>query len=88
MEVAELLDKDQSAIARWERGEAEPRLSELLALAQIYGCALGGLVVGGDGLTDDERNLIGFLRGNPVHRKILLSQLSVLKETVPTAEQD
>lgn len=83
LDVAQMLNKDQSAIARWERGEAEPRLSELLILAKIYGCALGNLVVDGDGLTSEERALIQFLRANPVHRKILLSQLDVLKETVP-----
>lgn len=83
LEVGQILKKDQSAIARWERGEAEPRLSELLLLAKIYRCALGNLVVDGDGFTAEERALIAFLRANPVHRKILLSQLAVLKETVP-----
>lgn len=86
VEVAERLGKDQSAIARWEKGEAEPRLSELLQLAAIYKCSLGHLVQDGDGLSDEERNLVSFLRNNPVHRKILLSQLDVLIETVPTAK--
>lgn len=84
-DVAERLHKDQSAIARWERGEAEPRLSELLALADLYGCALGHLVEGGDGLSDDERALIMALRKNPVHKTILLSQLKVLQDNLPNS---
>ena len=82
-DVAELLHKDQSAIARWERGEAEPRLSELLALAELYGCALGNLVEGGDGLTDEERILIQALRDNPLHKRLLISQLDVLRDAAP-----
>lgn len=87
-DVAEALDKDQSAIARWERGEAEPRLSELLLLAKLYGCALGNLVEDGDGLSDDERQLIGSLRANPLHKRLVLSQVAVLQEASSEAKKD
>lgn len=80
IEVAEKLGKDQSAIARWESGKAEPRLSELLALAELYQCSLGHLVDNGDGLTDEERAFIAFIRANPVHRKLFLGQMEVLRE--------
>ena len=80
IEVAERLGKDQSAIARWERGESEPRLSELLDLAEIYQCALGHLVKDGDGLTAEERELIRFLRDHPQDAKILMSTYRAMED--------
>lgn len=82
-QVAEHVERTQPTVARWERGEMELNVSELLRLAKLFGAPPGHFFIDGDGLTAEERALIQFLRANPVHRKILLSQLDVLKETVP-----
>lgn len=81
--LAELMDKDTSTINRWERGILDLNVSDLLKLANILNCPPGELIVDGDGLEKRERDLVHFLRANPIHRKILLSQLDVLKETMP-----
>lgn len=82
-ELAEAVDRDTSTISRWERGQMDFSVSDLIRMAEVLGCAPGQLIRDGDGLTEAERALITFLRANPVHRRILLSQLDVLKETVP-----
>lgn len=82
-DVAEYVGRTQPTVARWERGEIELNVSELLKLAELFRCAPGHLFKNGDGLTEEERDLVEFLRANPIHRKILLSQLDVLKETMP-----
>ena len=82
-ELAETMGRDQSTINRWERGVMEVGASDLVTMADLFGCAVGQLFEDGDGLTGEERDLVGFLRANPVHRKLLLGQLELLKETVP-----
>lgn len=82
-DLAELMEKDQSTINRWERGVMEFTIGDLLRLADVLGCAPGDLIENGDGLSDEERSLISHLRNNPVHRRILLTNLETLKEAVP-----
>ena len=37
-QVAEALDVHPNAISRWENGDSEPKVSNLLALCALYGC--------------------------------------------------
>lgn len=48
-EVADQIGVHPNAIGRWERGEAEPTSSNLIALAHLYGCTPDWLL----GLTND-----------------------------------
>ena len=38
-QVADELNVHPNAISRWEKGEAEPRASSLIALCKLYGCS-------------------------------------------------
>lgn len=82
-QLAEELEIDDSTVSRRERGLQDFPVADLLKMAELFGCAPGHLIKDGDGLTAEEREFIRFLRDNPVHKKILLSQLDVLKETMP-----
>lgn len=43
-ELAEKLCIKQSAVAKWENGEAMPRADKLLKLARILGCTVDDLL--------------------------------------------
>ena len=44
MDLAERVDCDHSAIARWEAGRRTPTIAHLLALARALGCPAGALL--------------------------------------------
>lgn len=46
MQVAERLGMSQAAYSRLEKGEVELTLTRLMALAEVYGVALSGLMEG------------------------------------------
>ncbi|MDE7191030.1 MAG: helix-turn-helix domain-containing protein [Clostridia bacterium] len=43
-QLSDLLNIRQSAISKWERGESEPSLNSLIALADLYDASLDELV--------------------------------------------
>ncbi|MDE6474953.1 MAG: helix-turn-helix domain-containing protein [Clostridia bacterium] len=43
-QLADILHIRQSAISKWERGESEPSLNYLIALADLYDISLDELV--------------------------------------------
>jgi len=49
--VADSVGATQPAIARWERGDRWPQITDLLILARLYHCSVGDLVP--DLLDDD-----------------------------------
>lgn len=42
--VAKRLGIDRSAIAKWETGEAMPRVERLIQLSRLYGCTIDELL--------------------------------------------
>lgn len=82
-ELAEKLDTSAVTIGRYETGDRQVNVSRLIQIAEALGIPPARLIKQGDGLADDERDLIEHLRANPVHKKILLSTLETLIETVP-----
>ena len=82
-QLAEELDISQASVARWERGVVEVSLKQLLQLADILKVPPAALIKNGDGLTDEERAILAFIRANPVHRKLFLGQMEVLQESPP-----
>lgn len=78
--LAEALEVDDSTVSKRERGLQDFPVSDLLRMAEIFGCAPGNLIRDGDGLTEDERGLIAFLRANPQDAKVLLSTYQALRE--------
>ena len=43
-EVAKHLGIDQSAVCLWETGKTKPRTSQLLKIAELYGCTVEELL--------------------------------------------
>lgn len=48
LEVAHFLGVSPQAIYQWERGESKPSASNLVKLANLYGCSAGKLLEKGD----------------------------------------
>ncbi|RAN30658.1 helix-turn-helix domain-containing protein [Hyphomonas pacifica] len=84
-ELAERLETSAVTVGRYETGDRQVTVGRLLQIAEVLNIPPARLIRNGDGLSDEERDLIQHLRDNPVHRKILLSTLDTLKETVPQA---
>jgi transcriptional regulator with XRE-family HTH domain len=53
--LAERLKMTQATVSRWESGEREIRISDLLAVADVLGCPLLALVKGADAESDAYR---------------------------------
>jgi transcriptional regulator with XRE-family HTH domain len=84
-DVADAVGTSRQHMQRLETGERNISLDWLIKLAAFFEIPVGQLIRDGDGLSPEERDLVLHLRKNPVHRKIMLSQLGVLKETMPSA---
>lgn len=82
-ELAEALGISPPSVGRWERGLVNLSVKQLLTLSEILGVPPADFIAGGDGLTEEERELIAHLRANPVQRKILMSTLQTMKEAMP-----
>lgn len=44
VEAAKALGIRPSAVSKWERGEAKPRIERLPAIAKLYGCTVEDLL--------------------------------------------
>ena len=44
VEAAKVLGVRPSAVSKWERGEAKPRIERLPAMAKLYGCTVEDLL--------------------------------------------
>jgi|GEM_PF-2774003 len=67
-------------LQRMETGVRNISLKWLLQIADFYEIPVGQLVRDGDGLTDEERELIEFLRTHPQDGKILLTTFRAMNE--------
>ncbi len=43
-ELAKRLGVERSAVAKWESGKSQPQAARLVALAEIFGCSVDGLL--------------------------------------------
>tara|TARA_R110000787_G_scaffold3148_4_gene12662 strand:+ start:46199 stop:46549 length:351 start_codon:yes stop_codon:yes gene_type:complete len=82
-ELAEILNTSAVTVGRYETGDRQVTVTRLLQIADALGVPPSRLIKDGDGLTDDERDMLAHLRANPIHRKILLSTLETLKDSIP-----
>jgi len=82
-ELAEAMDVSPPSIGRWERGLVDLSVRQLLKLSEILNVPPSDFIDDGDGLTDEERAILAFIRANPVHRKLFLGQMQVLQESPP-----
>ena len=43
-ELAKRLGVERSAVAKWESGKSQPQAAHFVALAEIFGCSVDGLL--------------------------------------------
>lgn len=79
-QVAEAVGTSRQHMQRMETGERNISLEWLIKLAAFYDVPVGQLIRDGDGLSDQERDMIEFLRDNPQDAKILLSTFAALQD--------
>lgn len=79
-EVADAVGLSKQQMQRMETGTRNINLKWLIKLADFYHVPLARLVRDGDGLSDDERDLVDFLRNNPQDAKVVLSTYQALRE--------
>jgi len=82
-ELAERIGTTRQHLQRMETGQRNISLEWLAKIAGALDVPIARLIQGGDGLTDEERDLVAFIRANPVHRKIILSTYATLKDAGP-----
>lgn len=78
-EVAEALETSQATVARYETGFTSPNSDTILKLARLFGVPPAALFEEGDGLSDEERELIDYLRTHPRERRVLTSTYKSLR---------
>jgi len=73
------MNKDTSTISKWERGEQNFSVSDLMKVAEVLNCPPSDLIENGDGLSGEERDLVQHLRAHEDDRRILFGLLDTLK---------
>ena len=87
-DLAEALGVTQASVARWERGVTDISLSNLIKVATLLEVAPSELILEGDGLTDDEREMLEWLRAHPSDQRVIRSTLRGLQEARKEFEHD
>lgn len=89
------INLDQAAIARMEKGEREPKLSEAQAISKIFGFNIGEVSEGGDATLTRLRLLVDQLRDHrarwvaeELRCRNMLSEIEALLEGSPELEQE
>lgn len=78
-DIAKALDIQPNNVSRWENGELHLRAWQLIMLAEAMNCAPAFLIDGGDGLSDEERELIDFVRQYPQDASILMATCRAMR---------
>lgn len=80
-QVADLIDSDQSAISKHESGAITLDERQLRRYAEIYNIPISELFEDSERLSDDERDLIDYLRTHPRDKSVLMSTYRGLRES-------
>ncbi|MEO0606624.1 MAG: helix-turn-helix transcriptional regulator [Pseudomonadota bacterium] len=80
-ELGDQLGCTQQTVFRYESGSRKLSISVLLELSSIFGVPPAFFIPDGDGLTDEERELIQWLRDHPRESAVVKSTLRSLKDT-------
>lgn len=80
VQLAEALDMSQGNVQKYEAGKQAFTLEFLNSLATILGQHPTYFMTAGDGLSEEERELIAWLRGNPELKPIALATFRSLKQ--------
>ncbi len=80
-QLAELIGTTPVTIGRYETGERGVSVEKLLELAHALQVPPARLIRDGDGLSDEERELIEYLRSHPRERRVVASTIRGLQES-------
>lgn len=80
-ELAEMIGTSRQHLQRMETGNRNVSLEWLNKIAAKLEVPIARLIRGGDGLTDEERAMIEYLRSNPRDRRVIENTLSGLRDT-------
>lgn len=80
-ELASEIDCTPQTLQRYESGVRRISLDRLLDIARALGKPPGQLIRGGDGLSDDERDMIAYMRENPREGGVIRSTYKSLRES-------
>lgn len=80
-QLAEMIETSRQHLQRMETGNRNVSLDWLNKIAKALNVPIARLIRGGDGLTDDEREMIEYLRNNPRDKRVIDNTLSGLRET-------
>lgn len=78
--LAEKLDTSSASINRYENGRRKITLELLYEFAAVFGVPPADLMVDADGLSEDERELINWMRDHPRDEAVLRSTYRGLKQ--------
>ena len=87
-QLAEQIDTTRQHLQRMETGKRSVSIEWLMKIAHVLGVPPAALIAGGDGLDDDERELIEYLRAHPLARRVILSTLDGLRQGGGAGEHD
>lgn len=79
MEIAEKLNTSQAAVHRYETGRRPVSIDFLVTIAALLGRPVAYFIEQGDGLTDEERALIYWMRNNPDDAAVVIATFRSLK---------
>lgn len=79
-QLADAVDTSTQSINRYENNERNITADMLMRLARALDIPVCRLFPNGDGLTDEERNMLAYLRTHPSHKVVVQSTLRGLRE--------
>jgi transcriptional regulator with XRE-family HTH domain len=79
-QLAAVVGVATQTINRYETGARNIQADMIIKVAAALDVPAGEFFPDGDGLTADEREMIGYLRANPQHRGVVLSTLRSLQD--------
>lgn len=79
-DLADTLGVSSVTLGRWETGARKITAEKLIEIAQALGIPVGHLYPDGDGLSEEERDLIKAVRSNSQTRYMVKATIRALKE--------
>jgi transcriptional regulator with XRE-family HTH domain len=80
-QLAEIIGTTPVTIGRYETGERGVSIPKLMEIAHALGVPPARLIPEGDGLSEEERELIDYLRTHPRERRVVASTIKGLQES-------
>lgn len=80
-DLAEMIDTSGQSIHRYETGKRKMSLPLLRQMSSIFRCPVADFIPNGDGISDEERELIHWIRSHPRDRAVVFSTYRSLRDS-------